>query len=358
MPTDPNPNDQRAELQRERRRVDFDTYDQTVDELLRRLCFGRNYIAPVYQRQFRWDTKRQSRLVESVILGIPVPPLFLATTAGSDAKATWEVVDGVQRLLTLANFAGNTETRTALRLIDNPPLVLHGLEKLRSFEGCKFTDLPEDIRSSLEDRPLRVVVLNDKSDTKVRFDLFERLNTGGVSLTAQEIRECVYRGPFIDLLGEIGESGNFRTVVKFTESQAKDGSPADYALRFFAYLERYKAFEHSVRDFLRDFVAEASVNPEVERRRAVAAGTFQFLSACFPNGIRLRRGITPVNLYEAVAVGAALALQVNQQLTPVIDPEWITSEQLRQHTIGATNSNPHVVGRIEYCRDQFLGNHK
>lgn len=354
MSVDHLPNEQRAELQKERRRVDFDTYDLTVDELLRRMGSGRINIAPAYQRQFRWDAGRQSRLIESVILGIPVPPLFLATTSQADSKGTWEVVDGVQRLFTLANFAAGEATRKALNLTA-PPLALEGLEKLKSFEKSAFADLPEDIRASLEDRPLRVVVLNDKSDTSVRYDLFERLNTGGVTLTPQEIRECVFRGDFVDMLGSLGESSAFRTVVKFTDAQTKDGSPADYVLRFFAYLERYQEFHHSVRDFLREFVSDAAKEPKLETRRPVFEETFALLAKCFPEGIRLRRGVTSVNLFEAVAVGAALALRIDHNLQPVVNPDWLASEELRKLTTGATNSNPRVVGRIEFCRDRFLG---
>ena len=99
--------EQRSELEQQRRKVDFDTYDITVSELLRRLGAGRFEIAPTYQRQFRWSPERQSRLVESVLLGIPVPPLFMATNRSADKSDKWEVVDGLQRLLSLANFAGD-----------------------------------------------------------------------------------------------------------------------------------------------------------------------------------------------------------------------------------------------------------
>ena len=104
---------QRQQLAEQRRKVDFDTYDVTVDELIRRVERSRIEIAPVYQRQFRWDLVRQSRLVESFLLGIPVPPLFMATNQVPEEQTKWEVVDGLQRLLTLVNFAGNAKARQA-----------------------------------------------------------------------------------------------------------------------------------------------------------------------------------------------------------------------------------------------------
>lgn len=221
---------QRKQLADQRRKVDFDTYDVTVEELVRRVEKNRIEIAPVYQRQFRWDPTRQSRLLESLMLGIPVPPLFMATNLMPDQKNQWEVVDGLQRLLTLVNFIGGVEARDAARLKDTPLLRLTKLEKLSALDGMTFRELPEDIRTSLEDRPVKVIVLNDKSDLQVRFDLFERLNTGGVALTDQEVRECVYRGPFMDMLSALARDEKFKKVVHLPQANWKDGTPEDYLL--------------------------------------------------------------------------------------------------------------------------------
>lgn len=349
----PNPVDQRLQLDKQRRKVDFDTYDVTVDELLRRVNRRRIDIAPVYQRQFRWDDPRQSRLVESVLLGIPIPPLFMATNTTENESSTWEVVDGLQRLLTLVNFLGDAELRRVAQ-IGAAPLKLRKLDKLSEFEGASFESLPGDIRSSLEDRPLKVIVLNDKSDLQVRYDLFERLNTGGVELTAHEIRQSVFRGAFIDLIGRLAQQDNFRHVLVLPAGRWKDGTPEDYALRFFAFLEGYQRFDHSVTDFLREFTAVAHAAPNEDGRSLEFEHVFSFLRHCFPDGLKTRKGLTPVNLFEAVAVGAALALRENPSLRPPLDPSWITLDELRKYTTGATNSRPRVVGRIEFCRDHFL----
>ncbi len=345
--------EQRAELLAQRRRVDFDTYDITVDDLIRRVARRRIEIAPAYQRQFRWDASRQSRLVESVMLGIPVPPLFMATNIEADEGRRWEVVDGLQRLLSLTNFLGDEETRTAARL-EGKPLRLTGLESLEHFEGLGSDDLPADIRDGLLDRPMKVVVLNDKSELKVRFDLFERLNTGGVRLTDQEIRESVYAGEFVDALTAFTFEPDFKSTVRLPESRQKDGTPQDYALRFFAFHERYKIFEHSVRDFLNDFMADAAKEPRLEARARTFRSTFNFLSRALPNGLKGRKGTTPVNLFEGVAVGAALALERNPRLEVPDDLSWVAGDELRAHISGGTNNRLRVAGRIEYCRDMFL----
>jgi hypothetical protein len=345
--------DRREQLAKERRRVDFDTYDVTVDELIRRVSLSRINIAPAYQRQFRWDEARQSALVESVLLGIPVPPLFMATNQEPGARNTWEVVDGLQRLLTLVNFAGDEETRASASFTERS-LRLRDLDKLTSFVTCGFEDLPEDIRSALQDRPMKVVVLNDKSDLQVRYDLFERLNTGGIRLTPHEIRECVFRGEFLNLLSELAGTESFKAVVRLPKARWKDGTPQDYVLRFFAFYERYMAFDHLVDEFLRRFVTDAAADPQIESRTTRFHQTFEYLARCFPDGVKTRKGATPVNLFEGLTVGAALALDQKPNLEPPPTVDWVRSEELRRLTTGATNSRPRVRGRIEFCRDQFL----
>lgn len=350
------PEDQRIQLTDQRRKVDFDTYDVSVDELLRRVSLGRIDVAPVYQRQFRWDPQRQSRLIESVLLGIPIPPLFMATNSTADSRGTWEVVDGLQRLLTITNFMGDEATRARVGLQDLR-LRLQGLDKLTTFNGVTYDSLPADLHTVLEDRPFKVIVLNDKSDIQVRFDLFERLNTGGISLSPQEIRACVFRGEFIAFLGELAQTPAFRSVVILPESKQKDGTMEDFVLRFFAYLERYQGFAHSVDVFLTNFMAEAHRDPQVAARRDVFHRTFAFLALCFPTGLRTRKGLTPVNLFEAIAVGAALALAIDPRVRPLNNPDWYRTDELRLLTTGATNSRKRVVGRIEYCRDALLRHH-
>lgn len=345
---------QRQQLAEQRRKVDFDTYDVTVDELVRRVGKKRIEIAPVYQRQFRWDPVRQSRLVESLMLGIPVPPLFMATNLAPDKQNKWEVVDGLQRLLTLVNFTGNEETRQAAKLKD-PPLRLTELDKLTELEGVTFADLAEDIRTTLEDRPVKIIVLNDKSDLQVRFDLFERLNTGGIALTDQEVRECVFRGAFMDILSTLSQTEEFRKVVCLPKAGWKDGTPEDYVLRFFAFLDRYQQFDHSVKDFLNAFAEDASKDPRLEERNAVFTETFRYLARAFPDGLKSRKGMTPVNLFEGVAVGAALAIRHNPGLQVPESMEWVKCDELRRLTTGATNSRPRVRGRIDFARDRFLG---
>ena len=300
-------------------------------------------------------------MVESLMLGIPIPNLFMAT----NSDGSWEVVDGVQRLSAIAKFAGSNAVREKLNLAG--PLILTDLEKLTKFNGLRFHELPQNIQTHFHTRSMRVVTLNDKSNALVRYDLFERLNTGGIGLTPQEIRDCVFQGKFAEKLEELAKDPNFRKVVKLTQEQQKNGTAEECVLRFFAFRDRYATFEHSVVDFLNDYMEDASRQPKPgsdEKPLDFSPGvtafkkTFAELARVFPEGLRRqgrKAGVTSLILYEGIAVGASLALETKPKLSTTRLDEWMGSETLRSFTTGATNNRSAVKGRIEFCRDRFLG---
>jgi len=335
------------QLTDERRRVDFDSYDITVQQLISMVSQNQIDIAPTYQRRFRWDPPRQSLLIESIFLGIPVPNLFMATNAGG----TWEVVDGVQRLSTIVHFAGDEDCRSALAIKD--PLRITDLEKLTAMNGFTFKELPQSMQVQFMLRPIKVTTLSDKSDLKVRFDLFERLNTGGLKLTDQEIRGCIYRGPFNDFLERMALSTDFNKVVILKESNRDDGTREEFVLRFFAFLNGYRTFEHSVAGFLNNYMETASKKFDYYKNEKVFLNTFSELARILPKGICRNTRLTPVNLFEALAVGAAFALKTRNNLVNRSLSTWIKSEELKKLTTGATNTKKMVIGRIEFAAKKF-----
>jgi len=339
------------QLKEQRRTVDFDTFDIHLQQLLSMLEKGEIWVAPAYQRQFRWDDRRCSQLIESVLLGIPIPSLFMATNQDN----TWEVVDGVQRLSSIVKFAGEASLREKLGV--GHALALTELQKLSKFDGLYYGQLPSSIQLHFRTRPLKVITLNDKSDNVVRYDLFERLNTGGVALSPQEIRDCVYQGDFAKKLESLAKTSDFSTVVKLTAVQQRDGTAEECVLRFFAYLDRYKKFVHGVTSFLNDYMSDASKRFDYVEKEKVFRSTFAELAKAFPMGLRRpgRRGTTSLNLYEGISVGAALALKKSDHLVTKGLNTWLAAGELRSYTTGATNNRAAVKGRIEFCRDRFLG---
>jgi len=342
-----------TQLGEQRRTVDFDTFDIQVQQLLTMLEEDQISIAPAYQRQFRWDEARCSQLVESLILGIPIPNLFMATNEDN----SWEVVDGLQRLCAVVKFAGDATLRSKFKL--GKELALTGLKKIDKFNDYTFRDLPPNVQQHIKTRPLKVVTLNDKSDIVVRFDLFERLNTGGIILTQQEIRACVYGSKFADKLDELSATSDFKSVVKLTEKQKTDGTAEECVLRFFAFLDKYMEFDHSVTEFLNGYMRDAMKfsNHDLAGRDREFSKVFRELGEVFSSGIMRpgRKGTTPLNLFEGIVVGAALAIREKGRLDIHSLDSWMASPELRKYTTGATNSPRQVRGRIHFCRDRFLG---
>lgn len=348
------------QLQKQRRTVDFDSFDMTTKELIQRMKDGEIHISPKYQRRFRWEEDRCSLFVESMMLGIPIPSIFMATNPDS----TWELVDGVQRLSTLAYFAGDDKLRTMLNVEDieryRNPLALEGLKKLSKFNGLHFSALPEAAQRHFLSRPLKVITLNDKSDRVLRFDLFERLNTGGVILSKQEIRDCIFEGQFADKIEDLSKDPHFKKVVKLTKLQRTDATAEECVLRFFAFRARYTTFVHDVTDFLNDYMEWATKSFDYKVEELAFRSTFSELARVFPDGLTrvgTKRGnrTTPLNLFEGIAVGASFALEQVPRLQTAGIKTWLASDTLRLYTTGATNSGPAVKGRIEFCRNRFMG---
>lgn len=333
------------QLDREKRSVSYDAYDVTVRQLVDMVSAKEIDIAPEYQRHFVWDEDRESELIESILLGIPVPSLFMAT----NKDGSWEVVDGVQRLSTLLHFAGDS---ALVALVGKKqPLVLCGLQKLTALNGKALSDVPKSVQLHFMLRPLRVTTLNDRSDLVVRYELFERLNTGGVTLHPQEIRNCIFRGKLCEQLKELSRNANFRKVVLIKRSEQTEAIYEECVLRFFAFLDRYMKFEHLVVKFLSEYSKDTNTKGVSPARVALFEKTMGFLAKEIPDGIVRNRAATPLNLFEAIAVGTALVINMGKQPKRGVLKKLLTDPQLQKLTQGGTNTRPMVTGRIHYVRD-------
>lgn len=342
------------QLDQNRRTVSFDNYDITVRQLFDMIGENQIELQPEYQRHFIWDDIRQSQLIESIFLGIPVPNLFMATNPDS----TWEVIDGLQRLTTIVNFLGDA------RLIrkTNPKgkkLKLNELEKISSMNGYVFEELPRSVQLTFMTRPVRVTVLNDKSDLSVRYDLFERLNTGGVVLHPQEIRNCVYLGEFKDFIVSCSTNESFNSCVKMTENAERTGSKEELVLKYFAYFEDRQVFVHSVKEFLNDYMKKKTrtFNNKLVLLELFTR-TFRIIDTLLPNGIVRgnRTNITPLILFEAITIGVAETITQGYEtrITTEKLQHLLNDAELKRLTTGATNSRTKVNDRISYVNNYLV----
>jgi len=335
-----------AQLDEQRQRVDVDHFDIPVRELVRMVAEGELKTAPAYQRQFRWDAARESELVESLLLGLPVPPLFVAT----DRDGTWELVDGLQRVSTLVHFifADERATKTILKV---EPLRLERLSKLTDFEGLVFDELPTPMQLAFNKRPLRVTALSDKSQLDIRFDLFERLNRGGILLTPQEVRSCIYRGQFNNLLAELANEARFKRLLKLQRGNQDDGTREEQVLKFFAYLNAAAEFDGRVTQFLNDYMERNRDASGMDERRALFNEVVTALTQVFGGGPVVRKGYgnTPQTMFEALMVAAGDLIREGAPIRET--PLDVNDAVLVANTTKGTNTQAALQRRIDRARE-------
>lgn len=336
-----------TQLEDQRRLVDVDHFDITVRELVRMATEGEIRRAPVYQRKFRWDEPTECRLIESILLGLPVPSFFMAT----NPDGTWEVVDGLQRISTLMHFVALPDDAWLDDIGKDAPLRLDELEKLSDFNGLSYEDLPTPIQLAFGKRGLRVTALSDKSNIEARFEVFERLNTGGVALTPQEVRSCIFQGTFTEMLRELAQNPDFVMLTKLQKVHQENATREELVLKFFAYLNDRDQFDGAVTSFLTKYMARASDDFDEADGRDLFATTVAALIGV-TNGPFLRRGYanTPLNQFESAMVAVGDLIRESQPIaTPPAawtnDAEWIAS------STKGTNTRPMLARRIARARE-------
>lgn len=197
-------------------------------------------ISPKYQRRERWDEGKESELIESFLLNIPVPPIYLA----EDEYGIYSVIDGKQRITAIHKFLNNN-------------LTLKNIEKFTELEGLNFSDLPNALSNALKIRPyLRVVTLLRQSDSDLKHEVFLRLNKAGVPLNSQEIRNVAFRGNFNDLLFELSENSYLRQQLKSSKDSKnyKEMIDVQYVLRFFTIQEYWDKFPGNMDKAMDEFM--------------------------------------------------------------------------------------------------------
>lgn len=213
--------------------IDVVTRSMTVNLLLSRTKSDMIDLQPDFQRRWGvWDARRQSRLIESLMLRIPLPVLY----AAEDDDERWEIVDGIQRLSTIARFMEP-------EAIGSAPLVLAGLEYLKDFEGKRFGDLTPRMRLRLQETELIIHLIRKGTPPEVKFNIFARINTGGMALSPQELRHAITPGRARAVLEQWAGSQAFKLATDGSVQPIRMDD-RELVLRFIAFhclgLEGYK----------------------------------------------------------------------------------------------------------------------
>ena len=221
--------------------------DYTVDGLVKRMKEGSIKI-PSFQRAFVWNIKQASRFIESLLLGLPVPGIFLSKDQDSQKLI---VIDGQQRLKTLHYFYNGIfgEGESSKEAI---PFTLENVQQ--DFKDKTYTSLSEENKRKLDDSIIHATIVKQdvptEDDSSIYF-IFERLNTGGLDLQPQEIRACIYHGEFNDLLRRLNSNKDWRYLYGTKNIRMRD---EEIILRFFAFYFEWEKYSKPVKGFLNKFM--------------------------------------------------------------------------------------------------------
>ncbi|MFK7780522.1 MAG: DUF262 domain-containing protein [Candidatus Gracilibacteria bacterium] len=261
----------------------------TIDSLIPRLKKGYYYIPP-FQRSYVWTNSQASKLIESIFLGLPIPSIFLGQDADSNK---YFVIDGQQRLMSLLKFYQDD-------------FKLSGIDK--RWKGKKYSDLTDTEQFQLGDFSIHAIIVKEGADVNDDsiYQIFERINTGGVNLQAQEIRASSYHGKFNDLLNKLAENKEWDDFIQLNKSRQK---PQELILRFFALNFDFKKYKPTMKTFMNLFMKK-NRNPsdsELEDFKEIFSKTIKILATTFEKNDFVLPPSRVINtqLLDSVMIGIA-----------------------------------------------------
>lgn len=359
------------EIYSKRKTVRYDIRDLTVeaiankysdsldDDETERAQKSINYIyIPEYQRDFTWDEDRQSKLIESIILGLPIPFIFVAENRDS----SWEIVDGSQRIRTIHSFVTNH-------------LRLKNLKSITSLNGYTFEELDKSRQGKILSTALRIIVLSEETTDNVKKDMFERINRGSDLLKPMEKRKGIYTGPFTSFIYDYCEKNTkFQELIKIDKWLIKRQEREELLLRFFAITDTQiydKGIDGGIANFLDEYLGkknqELSQLSNDKRRQTLEDYTkrintvVDYVEKNFPFGFRHKQNPqTKRSVFEAISVGVWKAIN-EEKAAESLDKEEVKenldSQSFKQYTHVANelHRKQKLQGRIMYIYNMVVG---
>jgi hypothetical protein len=359
------------QVEKHRHKVVVETFSPTWNELLNQFMSGDVQIDPIYQRAFRWTIEQQSQFIESLLLNIPTPPIFLAEL--SDAK--FEVIDGLQRFSTMVRFFceeifdqenisyDGKETNNLTH-----PTTLSVSPILSGLEGYSRATLPETLVRTLRYARAQVILLKKESSPVAKYNVFMRLNRAGATLSDQEIRNCsarLFSSDFADMLRELGEKNYIQEAIGMSSKEKNSMGVEENILRMLAF-SHGNIDNKNISDLLDQFMYAASSGEFQVTQKHIAgiSRTFELLGTAFPNGeafkfLRGRRhsGAFSTNLFDIIACGVYKNVNVVQKR----GTEDLRSKIIALHhekaaielTGAGSNTRRKMAGRVSFGKAWF-----
>ncbi|KJU86798.1 protein containing DUF262 [Candidatus Magnetobacterium bavaricum] len=223
----------------EKRKIFTQAYDKNIFDLVSRMNTGDIILPPDYEQNYTWDNKKASLLIESILLNVPIPPVYVSEDEDKykdeDENEKWNVIDGLQRLYSLERFFSNK-------------FKLSGMEVFTDLNGRYYKDLENRYKKSIDYGLIRVILIFKESHPDVKYDVFMRLNTGSLKLHPQELRNRLYRGRLNKLIKELRNNKQWMDILGLKDEH-KRMADAELVLRYLAISESIDRNTFELRDY-------------------------------------------------------------------------------------------------------------
>ena len=283
-----------------RNSLSTDRLDMSFGEIMSMYERNEIIIDPEFQRLFRWSDFQKTRFVESLLLGIPIPPIFVA----EDRNGRWELVDGLQRLSTVFSFFGILKSSQEKNNWD-----LEKGELVNSIQGYNCNELPLKFQLNIKRAVCRIEVIKWNSKIDMRYELFNRLNTGGSPLTDQEIRNCIFRGissEFNEFLKRVASDDRFINLIYPTEKQRAELYLEELVLRFASLYKNEQNVKQDISVHMTEFMRDTiKTNSFDYSRENLLMSVINLLSSLGKDVFRGKNGGFSTSLFEAITIGVA-----------------------------------------------------
>ena len=261
------------EVSEERNRLSSDRMDISFGELINLYKNDELIIRPDYQRLFRWNLEQKTAFIESILLGIPIPPIFVA----EDENGVWELIDGLQRVSTFISFFGELkkDVTSITKLEDDEDILYDDYEApdlgnkwklmagslVKGLNGFSIDTLPPKFKINLKRAVCRVEILRGESKMDMKYELFKRLNSGGSKATPQEIRNAIFRAvnpKLSKLITELSSNKKFIKLTALTSQKRRELYDQELVLKFIAFFNNIEDINDNTERYLDDFMKKST----------------------------------------------------------------------------------------------------
>jgi Protein of unknown function DUF262 len=348
-----------AEIERAKGSLITDRLDMSFGEIMNMYQDGELVISPEFQRHFRWDDHRKTRFIESILLGIPIPAIFVA----ENADDTWQLIDGLQRISTLLSFFGILKTvDNQLDTKKNNWTLCEG-DFIKSMAGKKKDDLPLKLQRAIKITVCRVEILRwngigDKTDLK--YEVFSRINAGSEPITAQAIRNTVIgkqSNEFNLFLNKLSKNELFKKLIEVSKHQDEQLFLQELVLRFISlYLNNYQLnmndnISKYMTQYMRLAVEDKSFPYEITEK--LFYRVLQLLDSLSFKIFRLEKGGFSTSIFDVVMIGIARNIDFYEKNIPILNERIHQFKQSGEWKNISSDKGKNHVKRLELANKIF-----